>query len=58
MNEGGGGGGGGVGGCGNNDNAGNELSSSPNNEALGSSAPNTITTGMSFAKVKDLLLNY
>ncbi|XP_063870536.1 E3 ubiquitin-protein ligase RNF10-like [Scylla paramamosain] len=42
VNEGGGGG---------YEGAGNELSSSPNNEALGSSAPNTITTGMSFAKM-------
>lgn len=34
-----------------NEGAGSELSSSPNSEALGSSAPNTVTTGMSFAKM-------
>lgn len=32
--------------------AGSELGSSPKNETLGS-PPNTIATGMSFAKVKD-----
>lgn len=31
--------------------AGNELGSSPSSEVLGSSAPNTINTGMSFAKM-------
>ncbi|KAG0723615.1 RING finger protein 10 [Chionoecetes opilio] len=41
-----GGGGGGEGGS-----SGSELGCSPNTEALGSSAPNTIGTGMSFAKM-------
>lgn len=36
--------------------AGNELGSSPSSEVLGSSAPNTINTGMSFAKVKKLAI--
>lgn len=41
------------GGC---EGAGSELGSSPNSEVLGSSAPNTISTGMSFAKVKKLAI--
>lgn len=37
---------------GGNEGAGSELGSSPKNETLGST-PNTISTGMSFAKVKN-----
>ena len=43
-------------GGGGNEGAGSELGSSPNSEVLGSSAPNTIGTGMSFAKVKSLAI--
>lgn len=36
--------------------AGNDLGTSPKNETLGS-PPNTISTGMSFAKVKSIVLH-